>query len=123
MNLDSRFLRFHSSILLEFQDGFVRKHTLMIHSRERSRENKSSIRICQKRRTRGEGEASQVANLRLIWNARGPETGYTIAEDGHRCCGLPTAWGTVEGGQAADTSGDSVSLAQLSSIALFWPSA
>jgi len=30
-------------------------------------------------RPRGEGEASQIANLRLIWKARGPETGYQFS--------------------------------------------
>ncbi len=29
--------------------------------------------------TKEEGEASQIANLRLIWKARGPETGYQFS--------------------------------------------
>jgi quercetin dioxygenase-like cupin family protein len=28
---------------------------------------------------KGEGSASQIANLRLIWKARGPETGYQFS--------------------------------------------
>lgn len=31
------------------------------------------------KRAKGEGEVSQIANLRLIWKARGPEIGYQFS--------------------------------------------